>query len=140
MMITSSKCRPRNSAVRFWLTLHATRSAYGCFATDPGDPRPLAHHDESAAGLPQPGAAALRYGTKPAMSDLEHAVFFIHIAQISASQELLAGIILTSNLLRREANGVRQYLGGNHHNTVVIRKHEIAGRHQHTAAVHRNVV
>src|SRR5205814_1373651 len=35
MMITSSKCRPRNSAVRFWLTLHATRSAYGRFATDP---------------------------------------------------------------------------------------------------------
>src|SRR5947207_7837758 len=35
MMITSSKCHPRNSAVRFWLTLHATRSAYGCFATDP---------------------------------------------------------------------------------------------------------
>src|SRR5713226_9267032 len=35
MIITSSKCRPRNSAVRFWLTLHATRSAYGCFATDP---------------------------------------------------------------------------------------------------------
>jgi hypothetical protein len=31
MMITSSKCRPRNSAVRFWLTLHATRSAYGRF-------------------------------------------------------------------------------------------------------------
>src|SRR5713226_7637431 len=35
MMIRSSKCRPRNSAVRFWLTLHATRSAYGRFATDP---------------------------------------------------------------------------------------------------------
>ena len=34
-MITSSKCRPRNSAGRFRVTIHATRSAQLAFATEP---------------------------------------------------------------------------------------------------------
>src|SRR5215475_3313328 len=34
-MITSSKCRPRNSAGRLRVTLHRTRSAQAAFATEP---------------------------------------------------------------------------------------------------------
>src|SRR5262245_56422106 len=35
MMITSSKCRPRNSAGRLRVTIHRTRSAQSAFATEP---------------------------------------------------------------------------------------------------------
>jgi len=34
-MITSSKCRPRNSAGRRRVTVHRTRSAQAAFATEP---------------------------------------------------------------------------------------------------------
>src|SRR5689334_13753552 len=34
-MMPSSKCRPRNSAGRFWVTLHRTKLDHGAFATEP---------------------------------------------------------------------------------------------------------
>src|ERR1041385_5950214 len=79
----------------------------------------------SAGAAPKGGASAgafrisLRVIT---VYGLKHAVLFIHVSQIGASQELLASMILTGNFFRGKANGIGQDLGGNHHHAVVIRK------------------
>ena len=51
---------------------------------------------------------------------LKYTVFFVHISQIGASQELLASMILTGDSFRSEADGIRQHFGGDHHNAVII--------------------
>jgi DNA-binding NarL/FixJ family response regulator len=67
-MITSSKCRPQNSAGRLRVTIHPSRSAQNAFATEPAEVRELTPREVDVLRLMSEGLSTKQIGAKLGVS------------------------------------------------------------------------
>src|SRR5690242_11701345 len=70
---------------------------------------------------------------------LQYPVLLVHVPEVSTSEQLVARMIFAGDFLGCEPNGIRHDFGGNYYYAIVIGKHQVSGRDQHTATVHTHV-